>query len=250
MEDSDPVVLIPGRWGQWASGLSLPSTLQGYLFFVLCLLILAFTMALHITLSAEGMRLDRELTALEEEYARIERINANLVWEISESTSLAEINAQAVALGYAPVTEFKYVVMGSGDPAAAAGATGATAEAGAALDATGAASLAPSAANPVIVLGGLQANGAQAAQPSALIQTPGMELPPSAGAQAATAAGATAAGATAQAAAQVTTVAAGTDATAGIDVSPDWRTTFSVEGLRAAAGETWSWIQDRLPRRR
>lgn len=217
MEDSDPVALIPERWGQWAFGLALPSTLQGYLFFVLCLLILAFTMALHITLSAESMRLDRQLATLEEEYARVERVNANLVWEISQSTSLADVHAQAVAAGYAPISEFKYVVVGSDASAAEPGAEVATT--------TGQFSLAPSEANPVIVFGATSDSAAASAPlQSALIQTPGIALPQ-------------AGSATASVASQ------------GMDASPAWRDTFSVEGLRAAAGETWSWIQDRLPRR-
>ncbi len=220
MEDSDPVVLIPERWGQWAFGLALPSTLQGYLFFVLCLLILAFTMALHITLSAESMRLDRQLATLEEEYARVERINANLVWEISQSTSLADVHAQAVAAGYAPISEFKYVVVGSDESAAELGAEVATN--------AGQFSLAPSAANPVIVFGGAAATtAASTPQQSALIQTPGIALPP-AGTEAA----------------DVADVVS-----QGMDASPAWRDTFSVEGLRAAADETWSWIRDRLPHR-
>ena len=61
----------------------LPNTLQGYLVFTFCLLILSFTMILHVTLSAEIMRLDERLIALKSEYEAIERKNAGIIYEIS-----------------------------------------------------------------------------------------------------------------------------------------------------------------------
>lgn len=61
----------------------MPSTLQGYLVFTFCLLILAFTMVLHVTLSAEIMGLDQRLIAMKDEYQDIERKNAGIIYEIS-----------------------------------------------------------------------------------------------------------------------------------------------------------------------
>lgn len=215
LEDPVSVPLLTGRWRQWTLGLHLPSTLQGYLFFLLCLLILAFTMVLHITLSAENMHLDQKLATLKGEYARTERINANLVWEISQSTSLAAVNAQAVALGYSPITEFKYVVMG--DESTLAGE-----QAPADIAAGSAGLVEPSAANPVIVLPGAQSGASAATAQQALpFETPGMQM-------------------------ALTESAPDT----GQDVSPAERSLFSMQGLRAAANETLRWIQDRLPGRR
>jgi len=190
----------------------MPSTLQEYLYFVLCLLILAFTMALHVTLSAERMRLDQRLSTLKEEYARTERINANLVWQIAQSTSLTAIHSEAVARGYAPITDFKYVVADS---------TGAESiftddVAAGSPDSTDPWSVAPSADNPVIVLtspdtGGTQASalsGIEANIETALVQTPGMQTNRS-----------------------------------GISSGVP----FTLDEMQAAGRETWEWIMERLP---
>jgi hypothetical protein len=209
--------LLTGRWRKLTFGLHLPSNLQGYLFFVLCLLILAFTMALHITLSAETMRLNQRLFTLKEEYARTERINANLVWEISQSTSLASVNAAAVGMGYVPLTEFKYVVIGSMESGSTPAANVAGEEQGW--------SVGPSAENPVVVIPSTLGNPVPAAPQMA----PQPAMPYSAGAD-------------------------GPLQTPGIRLGqvnsePAWRSSFSMDELRAAASETIRWLQDRLPRR-
>ena len=88
----------------------LPNTLQGYLVFTFCLLILAFTMVLHVTLSAEIMRLEQRLGALKSEYETTERANAGVIYEISRYSSLQDVNTRAVEAGYIPAKKFKYVV--------------------------------------------------------------------------------------------------------------------------------------------
>lgn len=93
----------------------LPSSLQGYLIFLLCLLILAFTMVLHVTLSAEILRLNVVLGDLQDENERIERHNANLIWLISQRSSLADASRAAKALDYAPITETRYVIRGAAE---------------------------------------------------------------------------------------------------------------------------------------
>jgi hypothetical protein len=221
LEEPAPAPLFAGRWRQWAFGLHLPSSLQGYLFFVFCLLILAFTMALHVTLSAERMRLDQRLSDLKEEYARTERINANLVWEISQSTSLATVHAEALRRGYIPLEEFKYVVTGP----SALGPDAAFSNAGA-QPAPGGWTVEPSAENPVVILTDPAASG---------------DVPAAGTLQ------------------EATLAPQGTQAipfdTPAMQMqmdpqAPAWRNPFSLEGLRAAAGETMNWLQDRLPRRR
>ncbi len=90
--------------------LQLPSTLQGYLVFTFCLLILSFTMVLHVTLSAEIMRLDERLALLKSDYEATEHRNAGLIYEISRYSSLQEVNKAAITAGYLPAKEYKYVV--------------------------------------------------------------------------------------------------------------------------------------------
>ena len=90
--------------------LQLPTTLQGYLVFTFCLLILAFTMVLHVTLSAEIMRLDEKLIALKSDYEATEHKNAGLIYEIARYSSLQDVNRKALLAGYVPADNFKYVV--------------------------------------------------------------------------------------------------------------------------------------------
>ncbi len=88
----------------------LPTSLQGYLVFTFCLLILAFTMVLHITLSAEIMRLDDELILLKSEHQTTEHKNAGLIYEIARYSSLQDVNRKAVLAGYVPATKAQFVV--------------------------------------------------------------------------------------------------------------------------------------------
>lgn len=105
------------RRQQLVNLVQLPTTLQGYFVFVVCLVILAFTMALHVTLSAEIMRLDEQVAGLEDEFASIERTSANMVWQISGYGALADVASKARDLGYVPVTQFKFVEKRSKLPA-------------------------------------------------------------------------------------------------------------------------------------
>lgn len=110
-------------WQRLVNLVQLPTTLQGYFVFLLCLLILAFTMALHVTLSAEIMRLNEQLYSLEDEFAAIERTNANIVWRVSGYGALADVAHKAGELGYVPITQIAYVEKQGTLPATAPGAT-------------------------------------------------------------------------------------------------------------------------------
>jgi hypothetical protein len=114
---------VVGRfgWQRLASLFRLPTTLRGYMAFLAGLLVLAFTMTLHIMLSAEIMRLDVQLADLREEYARVERYNANIVWEISEYGALDRLHEQALAAGYVNNIPTEYVDMPAALGAATAG---------------------------------------------------------------------------------------------------------------------------------
>ncbi len=91
--------------------LRLPSTLRGYTAFLASLLVLAFTMTLHIMLSAEIMRLNVQLYELQSEYARVERYNANIVWTVSEHSSLVDLHSEALTAGYVNTIPTEYVDM-------------------------------------------------------------------------------------------------------------------------------------------
>jgi len=109
---ADDLPLV-GRFGwQRLVGLfRLPTTLRGYMAFLAGLVVLAFTMTLHIMLSAEIMRLDVQLADLREEHARVERYNANVVWQISEHGALDTLHTQALTSGYINNIPTEYVDM-------------------------------------------------------------------------------------------------------------------------------------------
>lgn len=103
--------------------LQLPTTAHGYAVFVACLLILAFTMVLHITLSAEIMRMEVKVSALKQEHSQIEQTNANLVWQIAVNSSLSDVHRRAQTLGYTADIPIKYVVVPADVAASAAAET-------------------------------------------------------------------------------------------------------------------------------
>jgi hypothetical protein len=109
------------RWQRLVGLFRLPTTLRGYMAFFASLLVLAFTMTLHIMLSAEIMRLDVQLYTLQAEHARLERYNANIVWEISQHTALDSLHAEAVNEGYVNNVPTEYVQMPIAAIASAAG---------------------------------------------------------------------------------------------------------------------------------
>jgi hypothetical protein len=119
MDESPPLTGSRADRKSFFRTLRLPSSLQGYLFFLTCLLILAFTMVLHVLLSAEIMRLDVKLESMREAHARIERRNAGILWEVSQYSTLSEVYEKAKKLGFEPVTNIEFVpaiAVGGEDP--------------------------------------------------------------------------------------------------------------------------------------
>lgn len=111
-------VLNRERWRRMERALQLPTTAQGFAVFVGCLLILAFTMVLHITLSAEIMRMEVQVFDLQKEYARIQQANANIIWKIASFSALQDMDARADQLNYTSEVPVKYVVRPMIDPGA------------------------------------------------------------------------------------------------------------------------------------
>lgn len=110
LADDLPLVRRVG-WQRLFGLFRLPTTLRGYMAFLASLLVLAFTMTLHIMLSAEIMRLDVQLADLRDQHARTERYNANIVWEISQHGALDSLHEQAQAAGYVNNVPTTYVDM-------------------------------------------------------------------------------------------------------------------------------------------
>jgi hypothetical protein len=107
---STPTAPLSGiRWRSWLEAFQLPTTARGFLAFVLGLLVLAGAMSIHVMLSAEMMRLQLQLDELKEVEARIERQNANLLWQISRRADIQTLFEEAVTLGYKPIEKPIYV---------------------------------------------------------------------------------------------------------------------------------------------
>ena len=69
-------------------------------------------MLLHVLLSVQIAGADFQLRQLRAEHARIERQNSELVYQIAQRSSLAQMAALAAQRGYVPATGRTYVVRG------------------------------------------------------------------------------------------------------------------------------------------
>jgi hypothetical protein len=98
------------RWRALRDLLPLPSTWQQYLLACLALWVVLGGMLLHVLLSVQIARADFQLRQMREEYARIERRNGELVYQITQRASLAHMAELARRQGYVPATGRTYVV--------------------------------------------------------------------------------------------------------------------------------------------
>ncbi len=97
-------------WQQVADVLQLPSSMQSFLVFSIMLLLVAGSMVLHILLSVQVMEKQATLNQLITKQEQIQRQNAELVWQINQSSDLEQVYQQAVNLGYEPMVERKFVM--------------------------------------------------------------------------------------------------------------------------------------------
>lgn len=93
--------------GHW---LPLPATWQQYLLACLALAVVLGGMLLHVLLSVQIARADFQLRQLRADYARIERQNSELIYQIAQRSSLAQMAALAAEQGYVPATGRTYVL--------------------------------------------------------------------------------------------------------------------------------------------
>ena len=98
------------RWRRLADLVYLPESARGFLFFVLGLLVLAGTMAIHVLLSAQLLRLEVQLAAVNSRIDQVERLNDNIVFSITDKAALSQVYVAALQRGYVPLEEPAYVV--------------------------------------------------------------------------------------------------------------------------------------------
>jgi len=90
--------------------LPLPTTWQQYVLACLALAVVLGGMLLHVLLSVQIARADFQLRGLRADYARIERRNSELVYQIAQRSSLAQMAKLAADQGYVPATGRTYVL--------------------------------------------------------------------------------------------------------------------------------------------
>ena len=118
----------PG-WRAWPKLLPLPGTWQQYLLACAALTVVLGGLLLHVLLSVQIARADFQLRQLRDAYARVERQNSELVYQIAQRSSLAQMAQLAAAQGYAPATGRTYAVRSSDILADAVSSAGSSASA-------------------------------------------------------------------------------------------------------------------------
>lgn len=99
-----------GRWQALQDWLPLPTTWQQYLLACLALGVVCGGLLLHVLLSVQIARADFQLRQMRAEYARIERQNSELVYQIAQQSSLAQMAALAAQQGFAPASGRTYAL--------------------------------------------------------------------------------------------------------------------------------------------
>ncbi len=100
------------RWQALQDVLPMPATWQQYLLACLALAIVLGGMWLQVLLSVQIARAEFTLRQMRSEYARVERQNSELVYAISQQSSLAQMAELATQSGYVPATGRTYLVRG------------------------------------------------------------------------------------------------------------------------------------------
>jgi hypothetical protein len=100
------------RWQALQDILPMPVTWQQYLLACLALTIVVGGMWLQVLLSVQIARSEFTLRQMRSEYARVERQNGELIYAISQLSSLANMAELATQSGYVPATGRTYIVRG------------------------------------------------------------------------------------------------------------------------------------------
>jgi len=81
-------------------GLTLPNSLQGFLLFLLALIVVIVGMTMQIMLSIQIWQTTAKVEQFKVEYRAVEQQNTALVWEIAQQSTLENVRQRAEALGY------------------------------------------------------------------------------------------------------------------------------------------------------
>lgn len=98
------------RWQAIQDVLPMPATWQQYILACLALTIVVGGMWLQVLLSVQIARSELTLRQMRGEYARVERQNSDLIFAISQQSSLAHMAELATQSGYVPATGRTYIV--------------------------------------------------------------------------------------------------------------------------------------------
>jgi hypothetical protein len=79
-------------------------------------MLIAAAITMQVYLSAQILESKYEIAALQAELDAVERVNADIAWQIAMMSRLESIAARARALGFGPVTEETYVTRSAVKP--------------------------------------------------------------------------------------------------------------------------------------
>ena len=96
--------------------LPLPRTFREYFVWLLMMAGVAALALLQISVTLQISQTQAEANLLQREYVLLEQENAQLLWEISHFTTLERVQSEAVAAGFVPTLQRRYV---AADPSTA-----------------------------------------------------------------------------------------------------------------------------------
>lgn len=88
----------------------LPESSGAFLWFLLSTLVICAGLSLYILFSVQTYRIQTQLTDLQAHYQTIERHNAELIWAISQESSLRNVQERAADLGYVVPQSRRYIL--------------------------------------------------------------------------------------------------------------------------------------------
>jgi len=100
--------------------IGLPDSWASFLMFLVVLIVLSGGLLLHIHLSAQLLQIQLQIDSLARAHDEIEYQNAEIIWQISQSTAIHEAQQRALALGYDSTQQHYYVTTGNGTDEATA----------------------------------------------------------------------------------------------------------------------------------
>lgn len=107
--------------------LPLPRTFREYFVWLLMMAGVAALALLQISVTLQISQTQAEANLLQRQYVLLEQENAQLLWEISHFTTLERVQSEAVAAGFVPTLQRRYVAANPSTAFAPAGSTEAVA---------------------------------------------------------------------------------------------------------------------------